>query len=155
MPVPPTNGGRFLIQSKATGKQLALPINPGGDIFHPGGGGVFTEVHIVPDDRGAVWQIEFVEGYDYYRFTTESVFPWSTGDPDSGFGRLDSNRERQVYAHPPNDGGFQLWRPTPLADGYFLLVNRATGFALDGNNEDIYTHDVNDGNFQHWGFFPA
>lgn len=151
MPDAPTNGGRFLIQSKATGKQLGLPVR--------GMGGVFDEQHIVPRNPGAVWEVEFVlvEGFlQCYRFKTGGPFPWfNPENPNSQFGRLDSNHERQVCAHLPNDGDHQIWQPQRLADGYFALVNRATRFALDGNNRDIYTHDVNFGDFQHWGFFAA
>ena len=128
MPDTPANGRTYRIQSKQTRKQLALPTN---DM-----GGVFDEQHIILRDRGAVWEVEFVlvEGFlQCYRFKTRSVFQWfDPGNPDSQFGRLDSNRERQVYAHLPNNGDFQIWQPTPLADGYFALVNRATRFALDG-----------------------
>ena len=48
-----------------------------------------------------------------------------------------------------------MWQPEPLADGYFLLTNVATGFVLDGTDRDIYTHTRNYGSFQRWGFFAA
>ena len=147
MPDRPYNGGTFRIQSKATNKQLDLPVRSDSE-------GVFNEKHIVPRDQGVVWQIEdFIEGAEhYFRFKTRSVFPWfETTD----YGRLDSNLNRQVYAHEPNEGHYQMWQPEPLADGYFLLTNVATGFVLDGTDRDIYTHTRNYGSFQRWGFFAA
>jgi hypothetical protein len=151
MPDAPRNGGTYLIQNKATGKQLALPNS---SIF-----GVFKEQHIVPHDRGAVWELEFVKVADSlhcYRFRTTGPFPWSDlEDPDSDFGRLGSDAERRVYAHRLNDGEFQIWQLEPLTEGYFLLVNRATGLALDETNGDIYTNSPNFGDFQYWGFFRA
>jgi hypothetical protein len=151
MPEAPRDHGTYLIQSKATGKQLALPTH---DMD-----GVFDEQHIIPRDRGAVWEVEFflAKGFlNCYRFTTPGPFPWfDLENPNSNLGRLDSNHQRQVYAHQRNDDDFQVWQPTPMADGYFVLVNLATGFALDGNSGDIYTHDINSGNFQRWGFFAA
>jgi hypothetical protein len=152
-PVPdaPRNRGIYVIQNKATGKQLGLPNS---SIV-----GVFKEQHIVPRDRGAVWELEFVTVADSlhcYRFRTAGPFPWSDlEDPDSDFGRLDSDPERQVYAHRPNDTESQIWQPEPLADGSFLLFNRATRLALDGTNGDIYTNSPNFNDSQHWGFFTA
>jgi 2-polyprenyl-6-methoxyphenol hydroxylase-like FAD-dependent oxidoreductase len=43
----------------------------------------------------------------------------------------------------------------PRADGYFALVNRATGLALDGTNRNIHTKSLNLGDFQRWGFVAA
>lgn len=77
--------------------------------------------------------------------------------PETGedIGRLASNHECQVYAHKPNEGYFQMWWPQNLGDGYWVLLNAATRFALDGNYTDIYTRNPNYGDFQRWGFFAA
>ena len=144
MPDDPVDGGTFRIQSKATGKQLAL--------LDSSEGGVFRKNHIVPRDQGVVWEVEDV--LQGFRFTTQSVFPLA---PETGedIGRLASNHERQVYAHKPNEGYFQMWWPQNLGDGYWVLLNAATRLALDGNYTDIYTSNPHYGDFQRWGFFAA
>lgn len=166
MPDELRDGGGFFIQSKATGKQLALPERPDG-VF--AGTGEFDEAHIVPRDRGAVWTVEFITftidgtpipsapgGGEALRLASWSAWPWSTGGEDAeGWGRLDSNHERQVYGHRPNDGHFQVWNPRPEGDGWWTLMNRATALALDGTADDIYTMGPNAGDFQRWGFFAA
>lgn len=165
MPDQPTIGGTFRIRSKKTGKWLALP-EPG-EYQILGGLGyseVYTKMHIVPRDqgRGVVWRIEdvFTEQGAAYRFYTRGLFPWfeellhvSGEDPEAG--RLDSNHDRQVYAHKLNDSPHQMWLPQPMGDGYWRLHNIATGFALDGNWEDIHTQRPNDGDYQRWGFYRA
>jgi hypothetical protein len=145
MPDDPTPGHRYYIESKATGKRLGLTAEG----VHGGIPAAFGlsehELHVVPTgDGGTVYWT--VEGADIgLRFNTE----W---DPNY---RLDSNAERQVYFHPANDGAYQKWRPIPDGEGYWQLINVATGLALDGNPEDIYTMDPNDGAYQRWGFHPA
>lgn len=151
MPDAPRNGGIYLIQNKATGKQLGLPCSSVG--------GVFKQQHIVPRDQGAVWELEVVSiagSAHCYRFKTTGPFPWSDyKDPDSDFARLESNRECQVFAHELNDDKFQIWQPEPIADGYFALINHATGLALHGTKSDICTTDPNFLDSQHWAFFKA
>jgi hypothetical protein len=151
MPDAPKNGGIYLIQNKVTGKQLGLP---GSSV-----GGVFKQHHIIPRDQGAVWELEVVSvaGFAHcYRFKTTGPFPWfDYKDPDSDFGRLESNRECQVFAHQLNDGEFQIWQPEPIADGYFTLINHATGLALNGTKNEICTTDPNFLDTQHWAFFTA
>jgi hypothetical protein len=97
MPDAPKNGGTYVIQNKATGKQLGLT--------NSSMVGVFKEQHIVPRDREAVWELEFVKVADSlhcYRSRTTGPFPWSDlADPDSDFGRLGSDAERRVYAQLP------------------------------------------------------
>lgn len=65
---------------------------------------------------------------------------------------LDSNPERQVYAIRPNSGTYQMWNIYPEEDGYCVLLNVATGLALDSNYQDVYTQRPNDGPFQRWLF---
>ena len=151
MPEEPKNGGTYLIQNKASGKQLGLPDS---SIV-----GIFKEQYIVPRDEGAVWEIEFVSVKDHLycvRFKTVGPFPWSNSeDPDSDFGSLGSDPDRHVYARRPSDGELEIWRPEPKSDGYFALVNRATGLALDGTNREIHTTNPNSSDFQQWAFFTA
>jgi hypothetical protein len=129
MPDDPVDGGTFRIQSKATGKQLAL--------VGSSEGGVFRKNHIVPRDQGVVWEVEHV---------------LQTGEE---IGRLASNHERQVYAQKPNERYSQMWWLQDLGDGYWVLLNAATRLALDGNYTDIYTSNPHYGDFQRWGLFAA
>jgi hypothetical protein len=151
MPQKPRNGGAYLIQNKATGKQLGLPNS---SML-----GVFKDQHIVSRDQGAVWEIEFVSVTDSqycFRLKTLGPFPWSNvEDSDSDFGSLGSNRDHHVFAGRPSDGEFEIWRPELRAESFFVLVNRATGLALDGTNGNIYAERPNFGDFQQWGFYAA
>ena len=65
---------------------------------------------------------------------------------------LDSNDERQVYSIAPNSGTNQMWNIYPEDDGYYVLLNVATGLALDSNYSDVYTQQPNDGAYQRWQF---
>jgi hypothetical protein len=82
MPDDPVDGGTFRIQSKATGKQLAL--------LGSSEGGVFRKNPIVPRDRGVVWEVEHV--LQGFRFTTRSVFPWA---PQTG----EDIGRRELHGH--------------------------------------------------------
>jgi hypothetical protein len=139
MPENPSPGGRYRLVSKATGRELIVNANLGDDEMK----------HVVPthEGGGVQWQVEGADN----SIRLHTRFEWTTrpGDQDAA---LDSNPDRQVYIHRPNTGAFQKWRLNPDGEGFFQLVNMATGFALDGSAEDIFTMRPNDGAFQRWGF---
>ncbi len=145
----PAIGQLYRIQSKATGYELK-PTDRGGP-------GFWTDApHImpVPDGQGAVWEVEAAD--IGYRFKTGGPFKWEDLEAGTNLGgRLDSNAERQVYAFNPNEGAYQKWRLFEDGEGYWEVVNVATGFALDGTSEDVYTMARNDGAYQRWRFLPA
>ena len=73
----------------------------------------------------------------------------------SGF-MLDSNPEKQVYPHAPNDGAFQKWVLETAPDGYFFLRDLATSYYLDSNPMGhVYTLEKNFGQYQQWKLEPA
>jgi hypothetical protein len=156
-PQDPTPGNRYRIQSKATGYQLGVP--------GPDGHGVYDGTpHIIPKfgGQGAIWEVGSAD--IGYRFKTNAPFPrqdpFAATDGTStvirlDIGMLDSNAERQVYAHKPNDGNYQKWRLFRNGEGYWQLINVATGLALDGTDQDIFTMRPNDGAYQRWAFLPA
>jgi hypothetical protein len=126
----PHLGVDYRIISKATRYELMVPpFVPEIDV-RPKPEGLGTPWLLLPADIG-------------YRIDS-----WA-GDPPS---RLDSNAERQVYIHAPNEGSYQKWRLLPDGEGYWQLINVATGFALDGTSQDIYTTRPNDGAYQRWAF---
>jgi hypothetical protein len=140
----PTPGRRYRLVSKATGYELAVdPLLGGAEI-----------AHVVPIEGGwgVTWELEAADVG--FRLTTRLFHPWTAARGDN-VGRLDSNAERQAYVHRPNDGAYQRWRMFPDGDGFEQLVSEATGFALDGTDQDIYTMRPNDGAYQRWGFIPA
>jgi hypothetical protein len=145
-PEEPTPGGSYRIQSKATGFQLIVTGHdaPGWDEGRP-------HVELNRDRDGGLWEVTSADVG--LRFGTNGTFPW--GGAGTHLGVLDSNAERQVYILPPNDGSYQKWRPIPDGEGYWQLVNVATGFALDASEEDVYTMEPNDGAHQRWGFFRS
>lgn len=147
----PTPGNTYVIQSKATGFQLGVA---GRDEPHENKRD--PHVMVKRPGEGAVWEVEAVDlGV---RLKTGGPFAWAdehAGGSIPHVGALDSNAERQVYVHQPNDGAYQKWRLLPDGEGYWQLVNVATGFALDGNQEDVYTMQPNDGAYQRWGFYAA
>ena len=64
---------------------------------------------------------------------------------------LDSNADRDVYAHAYNGGAYQKWVFVSSGDGYYFLRDDATGFYLDSNaDRDVYTHGYNGGSYQQW-----
>ena len=68
----------------------------------------------------------------------------------SGF-MLDSNPEKRVYPHAPNDGAFQKWVLETAPDGHFFLRDLATSYYLDSNPMGhVYTHEKNLGIYQQW-----
>ncbi|HEX8645344.1 MAG TPA: RICIN domain-containing protein [Thermoleophilaceae bacterium] len=145
---PPEIGREYRIQSKATGRELATP--------NRGGPGFWTDApHVVPagEGEGVLWEVEDAD--IGYRFKTGGPFRWEDMEGGQNLGgRLDSNADRQVYAHSANEGAYQKWRLFPDGEGYWQLVNVATGLALDGTPEDIYTMAPNDGAYQRWRFIP-
>jgi hypothetical protein len=145
MPEDPTPGRRYRLVSKATGHELAICHIVTDDL---------ASFHVVPitGGRGRIWEVESAD--IGVRLTTREAFDGELAALN-GVARLDSNLERQVYAHVPNLGAFQKWRPLPDGEGFWQLINVATGFALDGSDQDIFTLRPNDGSFQRWGFLPA
>ena len=145
MPDDPTPGKTYLIASKATGRQLDWP---GPD----DSAGPFQ---LVPHDIGFAWLVESADVG--LRFVVRPESATSVGGTSVEWHkyRLDSNFERQVYIEPANDGAYQKWRKFSDGEGYWQLINVATGYALDGTDSDIYTHEPNDGAFQRWAFHLA
>ena len=74
---------------------------------------------------------------------------------DGEFLVLDSNDERQVYAISANSGTNQMWNIYPEGDDYCVLLNVATGLALDSNHTDVYTQRPNNGPYQRWKFIEV
>jgi hypothetical protein len=146
MPADPTPGQYYQIASKATGRRLSMARR---------GDSAAGTLHVVPHDRGLLWLVERAD--IGLRFSPRPWTVTSVGGTSVHWEsplRLDSNFERQVYFEPANQGDFQKWRPIPDGEGYWRLVNVATGFALDGTDRDIYTRSPNDGAFQRRAFLP-
>jgi hypothetical protein len=116
--------------SKATGHEIAGPPR------------MHERNHVIPrpPGEGASWGILDTEFPEIYTVVWQD---WST------WPALDSNAERQVYVVEQNGGAYQKWRFIQ-EDDYWLLINLATGFALDGTTTDIYTMGPNDGSYQRW-----
>jgi serine/threonine-protein kinase len=126
-PFPPL-GEIYRIRSKATGHELSPTL------------GSDNHVRPVGPNWGAYWKLEAVD-IGYRLDCAEEI--------------LDSNAERQVYTLPWNGGSYQKWRIVEAGEGYWSLINLATGLALDGTSEDIYTMRPNDGDYQRWRFMTS
>lgn len=80
------------------------------------------------------WKVEIVKtgstSFDsYYKLTQNS-----TGKV------LDANTKGGTYTGSWNGGNYQQWRIVKTDGGRMLLVNRATGRALEGSGSNLYTH---------------
>lgn len=129
----PPVGVWCLMRSKATRRELwAPPLSADRNHVEAAREGDGTRWLLEPDRLG-------------YRIRAEEEYPLL----------LDSNHERQVYVLPPNNGSYQKWKLHADGEGFWQVVNVATGLALDGTPEDIYTMAPNDGAYQRWELIPA
>ena len=125
--IPPV-GQRYVVRNKATGN----------DLFHRRDSYVGAE--------------HTTGGPDFWWNLDEAQFGYRLRSFEGDLLVLDSNDERQVYAIRPNSGTNQMWNIYPEDDGYCVLLNVATGLALDSNPTDVYTQRPNDGPNQRWQF---
>jgi hypothetical protein len=93
-------------------------------------------------------------GPDFWWFLDKAKWGYRLRTFQGDLRVLDSNHERQVFAIAANSGTYQMWNIYPEDDGFCVVVNLATGFALDSNSTDVYRQSPNDGPNQRWQFDP-
>ena len=130
----PSPNKNYQLVSKATGFALGVRWEEGDSWDLPDGR------LVVPSRTGDIWAIKAADiGYlIFLRCAPNQV--------------LDSNAARQAYILTRNKGNYQKWRIFSDGEGYWQLVNVATGLALDGTDQYIYTLEPNDGAYQRWLF---